>query len=68
MTNEDIWQGRWKQIKGRVQATWGTLTGDELDELKGKRQELIGRIQTKTGEARAEVEKQLDKIERELAS
>jgi uncharacterized protein YjbJ (UPF0337 family) len=28
------WEGRWDQLKGRVQQTWGNLTDDDPTSLK----------------------------------
>lgn len=66
MSNSDIWKGRWKQIRGRIQDTWGAMTGDELDQLAGKRDQLVGAIQEKTGEARESIEESLDRFENEV--
>lgn len=65
--NQDIWSGRWKQIRGKIRHAWGQLTDDELDKASGRRDQLIGRIQEKTGEAREEVERLIDRFESELS-
>lgn len=64
---DDIWKGKWKQLRGKIQETWGTLTDDELDELEGQRDQTIGKIQERTGKARAEVEAEIKKLESSLA-
>ena len=58
-------KGNWKQFKGRVQQAWGDLTDDELDRYEGKRTELEGHLQEKTGEAREDIRRKLDTYERE---
>jgi uncharacterized protein YjbJ (UPF0337 family) len=63
---KDIWQGRWTQLRGKIREKWGELTQDELDQAKGQRDQLVGRIQEKTGKARAEIEKEIDRMDREL--
>lgn len=57
--NKDIFQGNWKQLKGKVQQKWGDLTGDDFDIIDGKREELTGRIQERYGITRDEAEKQV---------
>lgn len=52
-------QGNWKQFKGKVKEKWGELTDDELDQIAGKRDILIGQIQKKYGIAQEEAEKQV---------
>ena len=51
--------GNWKQFKGKVKEKWGGLTDDELDQIAGKRDILIGQIQKKYGIAQEETEKQV---------
>ena len=40
-------EGNWKQFKGKIKETWGDLTDDELDQIAGKRDVLLGKIQEK---------------------
>jgi hypothetical protein len=35
-------KGNWKQFKGRARQQWGKLTDDELDQIEGRREELVG--------------------------
>ena len=49
----------WKQFTGKVKEQWGKLTDDELDQIAGKRDMLVGRIQEKYGIAQEEAEKQV---------
>ena len=58
--NTDILEGKWKQLKGKVQQQWGKLTNDELDQISGKREELVGLVQEKYGYARARAEQEVD--------
>jgi uncharacterized protein YjbJ (UPF0337 family) len=39
--NWDRVEGNWMQFKGKVQQKWGKLTNDDLDLVKGKRNELL---------------------------
>jgi uncharacterized protein YjbJ (UPF0337 family) len=54
------WEGRWDQLKGKVQQTWGDVTDDDLDVAEGNYDELIGRIKERTGESYEEIEARLD--------
>ncbi|MGH2400540.1 MAG: CsbD family protein, partial [bacterium] len=60
--NTDILEGKWKQLRGRIKAQWGKLTDDELDEIQGNAEVLIGKIQEKYGHTRSEVERDLNTI------
>ncbi|MHB1111013.1 MAG: CsbD family protein [Devosia sp.] len=53
-------EGNWGQFKGKVQAQWGKLTGDDLNMIKGHRKQLAGKIQERYGKAEEEVEKEVD--------
>lgn len=54
--------GTWKKFKGRIQEAWGDLTGDELDQYQGQREQLEGHLEKKTGESREEIRRKLDEI------
>jgi uncharacterized protein YjbJ (UPF0337 family) len=56
------WQGRWNEIKWKVKQSYGNLTNDDLKHEEGKDDELLGKIQQKTGKARDEVVAWLNKL------
>tara|TARA_R110002074_G_scaffold390237_2_gene574037 strand:- start:186 stop:458 length:273 start_codon:yes stop_codon:yes gene_type:complete len=60
--NNDIMEGNWKQLKGKVRENWGNLTDDEVDEIAGKKENFVGKIQEKYGMKRDEAEKEWDKL------
>ena len=43
--NDDIFMGKWNQVKGKVKQRWGQLTDDDLSRISGRRDEIIGLIQ-----------------------
>lgn len=45
-------KGRWNQIKGKLKQQYGNLTDDDLTYEEGKDDELLGRLQKKTGKSR----------------
>lgn len=57
--NSDIFQGNWKVAKGKLKQRWADLTDDDLNYVEGKEDELFGRIQRRTGQARDTVERYL---------
>jgi uncharacterized protein YjbJ (UPF0337 family) len=59
---EDKIKGNWNQIKGKLKQTWGNLTDDDLTYAEGKEQELIGKIQKKTGETKEKIKSFIDSI------
>ena len=56
MTTLEI-KGDWNITKGKLKQKWAKLTDDDLAFAAGKQDELIGRIQKRTGETREAVEK-----------
>ena len=50
-------KGDWNITKGKLQQKWAKLTDDDLQYVEGKQEELLGRIQKRTGETREAVEK-----------
>ncbi|WP_020565512.1 CsbD family protein [Methylosarcina fibrata] len=56
-------EGNWKQFKGKVKETWGELTDDELDQIAGKRDVLLGKIQERYGIQRDEAERRIRDFE-----
>jgi len=61
-------QGQWNQLKGEVKKKWGQLTDDDLRWSNGNIDQLIGRIQERTGEKREAIEKYFDQLTSEGAS
>ena len=61
--NQDIMQGNWKQLQGKIRERWGKLTDDDLTVINGRRDQFLGRVQERYGIARDEAEKQLGEFE-----
>lgn len=70
MANWDQVKGNWKQFKGRVKEFWGDLTDDEVTQIEGDRDRLVGALQERYGYAREEadnaIDEFLDEIDEEL--
>ena len=52
-------KGLWGQTKGAVKEQWGKLTDDDLLEIEGRRDQLVGKIQTRYGITKEEAEAQV---------
>lgn len=48
-------KGKWNEIKGKVKQSYADLTDDDLTYEEGKDDELLGRLQQKTGKSRDEL-------------
>jgi uncharacterized protein YjbJ (UPF0337 family) len=55
-------QGQWNKLRGQVKERWGQLTDDDLQIHGGNIDQLVGRIQQKTGEGREAIEKFLSDL------
>lgn len=56
MINTQQLTGQWNQIRGKVKEKWGQLTDDDLKVVGGNVDQVIGRIQQRTGELRSDIE------------
>jgi len=57
--NDDILEGKWKQVKGNVRNWWGKLTDDDVDRIAGKSEKMIGVLQERYGWTRDRAEMEL---------
>ena len=58
--NEDTFKGQWMQLKGKIREQWGKLTDDDVDQIQGRSEQLIGKLQNRYGIAREEAQRQFD--------
>ena len=62
MINQQTLQGNWHEIKGKLQSKWSSLTDDDVNEFHGNVEQLMGKIQKKTGAGRESIEKFFDQF------
>lgn len=60
--NKLQWKGRWNEVKGKIKQQYADLTDDDLMYVEGKEDEVLGKLQQKTGKTKEEVEKWLDNL------
>jgi len=60
--NEDIFKGKWKQLRGQVQQKWGDLTNDDLDRIEGARTEFEGLLQERYGYTKERAQQEVDDL------
>ncbi len=58
--NWDRIEGQWKQFRGQAQQQWAKLTDDDWELVKGKREELVGKVQSLYGKKKDEAEREVD--------
>ena len=60
--NSDIAAGKMKQFEGSIRKKWGKISSKDLEQVKGNRDNLIGLIQEKYGDAKEVIEEGLNEI------
>ncbi|MBM7333776.1 MAG: CsbD family protein [Alcanivorax sp.] len=58
--NSDTLKGKWKQMMGDAKKNWGKLTDDDLQQIEGRKDKLVGKIQERYGSTREDAERQAD--------
>jgi uncharacterized protein YjbJ (UPF0337 family) len=57
--NKDIFEGKWKQVRGEIRGWWGKLTDDDLDKVGGQYEVFVGLLQEKYGYSRQQAEEEI---------
>lgn len=60
IVNADMFQGKWKQLRGRAKQVWGDLTDDDLAKVDGSYDRFVGVLQEKYGYSKEEAQEKID--------
>ncbi len=60
--NKDVLKGKWKQVRGKVRQHWGKLRNNQLDQIGGRYEGLVGLIQEKYGYTRVKARREVDQF------
>ncbi|EIW16375.1 MULTISPECIES: CsbD family protein [Pelosinus] len=60
--NQDILKGKWKELKGGLKEQWGKLTDDDITQLEGKTEKLVGILQERYGYTKDKAEDEYKKF------
>ena len=52
--------GQWTHLKGSVREKYGKLTDDDLNQIAGKREQFIGKLQERYGISKEEAQKRAE--------
>jgi len=55
-------QGKWEQIKGFVKEKYGDIFTDDEMEVEGSIDQLVGKIQEKSGESKETIKSFIDSL------
>ena len=50
--NPEILKGRWNQVKGEIRVRWGRLTDDDVTQIEGITDKLVGKLNSHPGARR----------------
>ena len=53
-------KGTWNEVKGKLKQKYAELTDDDLTYLEGKEDELLGRLQKRTGRTQEELRREIE--------
>jgi len=59
--NSDIFEGKWKEMRGQMREWWGKITDDELEQAGGNADQIVGLLQQKYGYTREAAEGEFNK-------
>jgi uncharacterized protein YjbJ (UPF0337 family) len=59
--NKDVFEGKWKQVRGEAKVWWGKLTDDDLDKVAGQFDVFVGLVQERYGYSREQAEEEIEK-------
>ena len=59
-------KGKWNKLKGMAKQQWADLTDDDLLYVEGKEDELLGRLQERTGKTKEDLQRWLDEQMQEI--
>jgi uncharacterized protein YjbJ (UPF0337 family) len=54
--------GTWNEIKGKIKQEYGDLTDDDLTYTEGQDEELLGKLQKKTGKAKEDIKSWIESL------
>ncbi len=55
-------QGNWHELKGMIKEKWGEITDNELDEINGQREKLLGMLMKKYSLNQVSAESAIDQF------
>jgi len=58
--NEDIYEGKLKEMRGQLKEWWGKLTDDDLEQAGGNAEQIVGLLQQKYGYTRERAEEEFN--------
>ena len=64
--NWDQIKAEWKELRGKARVAWGKLTDDDLEQIRGNRDQLVAALQRRYGLAKEEAQRQVSEWTQKL--
>jgi len=60
--NKLTFRGGWNEVKGKLKQKYANLTDDDLTFTEGKEDEMLGRLQKRTGRSKEQLRKEIEQL------
>lgn len=57
----NVFHGQWQKLKGNVRSKWGKLTDDDVEQIAGNKDKLVGALQERYGYMWDEAQRMVDR-------
>lgn len=65
--NKETLAGDWNVLKGKIKERWGRITDDDLTQINGRKEQLLGKIQQKYGLAKERAQQEFAAWEKQCS-
>ncbi len=62
--NSSLLKGKWNELKGSVKQYWGKLTDDDMTQINGNKDQLIGKLQERYGYSKEHAQQEVNTFEK----
>lgn len=62
------WEGREELVKGKAQAMWSNITGNDWEKIKGSKTQFVGYLKEQYGKSQQEALKEFDKFLKNIST
>ena len=59
---QDLLRTKWKHFRNEINEHWTELSSDDLDRIDGRRDHLVGLLESRYGYARGRAEREVERV------
>ena len=59
---QDVLRAKWKHFRNEINDHWTELSSDDLDQINGRRDNLVVLLESRYGYARRRAEKEVERV------